>query len=125
MDPRIELGLHIMETNLDKHFSLSYIARCVGLSASRFGHLLKQETGQTFRRHIQEMRLQRAKMLLEDPSLGIKEVASRTGYSSAASFSRSFKERYRLTPGNYRNKKLTNQAYYIRQQRRRSIHNDT
>ena len=48
--------------------------------------------------HIQEVRLQQAKLLLEQDKMNISEVAYAVGFDSLSNFSRSFKKHYGLTP---------------------------
>jgi transcriptional regulator GlxA family with amidase domain len=48
--------------------------------------------------YITTWRMRNARELLLQRSLGVKEVATRVGYSSAASFSRAYKRFYGDTP---------------------------
>ncbi|MGE6757742.1 helix-turn-helix domain-containing protein [Corallococcus interemptor] len=51
---------------------------------------------------IQGLKLQAARALLEDTHLPVSEVCLRSGYLDQASFSRLFKRKTGLTPGDYR-----------------------
>jgi AraC-like DNA-binding protein len=48
--------------------------------------------------HIQEVRLQQARLLLEQDKMNVSEVAYAVGFDSLSNFSRSFKKYYGLTP---------------------------
>ncbi len=105
MDPRISASLRFIEAAADKKFSVSDVAKHVALSQSRFEHLLLQETHRTFRHHLRTIRMRKSKALLRDFTLGVKQVASLVGYSSAASFSRTFKKLYGSSAGESRRKR--------------------
>ena len=47
-----------------------------------------------------------AKLLAEHPELSVAEVARASGFPSADTFSRNFKQRYALTPTQYREQQL-------------------
>ena len=48
--------------------------------------------------HIQKVRLQQAKLLLEQDKMNVSEVAYALGFDSLSSFSKSFKKYYGLSP---------------------------
>ncbi|MDP0495255.1 MAG: helix-turn-helix transcriptional regulator [Verrucomicrobiota bacterium JB024] len=56
----------------------------------------------SFARYMQDKRLERARILLADPSLNVGEVATRTGFGSANYFIRLYRQRYGTTPATSR-----------------------
>ncbi len=60
------------------------------------------EAGTTYRRIVDEVRLEAACRLLEDPSLSLAEIASALGYSDPANFTRAFTRWTGMTPRAYR-----------------------
>ena len=62
--------------------------------------LVKKYTGQSFSHYLREVRMEKAKLLLQQTSLPVAEVAALVGYRHVTSFYRSFRERYGGTPGN-------------------------
>lgn len=60
------------------------------------------EVGKTFKTYLTVYRLNRAKILLKDPDITIKEVAGKTGYVNDTQFIRIFKKYEGLPPGDYR-----------------------
>jgi transcriptional regulator GlxA family with amidase domain len=102
MDPRIKIALKVMGQTTPGQLTLSGVAQTVGLSPSRFEHILKETTGKSFRQHIQRSRIVEAKRLLGNWQLSLKEIAYLTGYSSPASFSRAFRSTVRKSPSQYR-----------------------
>ncbi len=75
-------------------------------------HLSKESIGAAFSKgsqytslasFINEMRLiHGAKLLVEHPKMSIADVATASGFTNNITFSRNFKERYALTPSNFR-----------------------
>ena len=61
-----------------------------------------QQTGEKFSDYLQRARMKEAARLLAGSELRIQEVSMRVGYTTANSFSRSFKQCYRMTPKEYR-----------------------
>jgi transcriptional regulator GlxA family with amidase domain len=79
-------------------------------------HLSKESIGAAFSKgsqyaslasFVNEMRLIRgAKLLVEHPEKSISDVATASGFASNITFSHNFKERYALTPTEFRTRKL-------------------
>ena len=59
-------------------------------------------TGTTLIEYVQNLRVENAKILLEQGLLSVDEVSERTGYEDASFFRRLFKRRTGLTPSEYR-----------------------
>lgn len=102
MDRRVETALHLMKGNLQQKTSLSGIAACVNLSASRLSHLFKTETGVSPAKYLKHARMERAKQLLETSFLSVKQIMVAVGINDSSHFVRSFKNAYGLTPTDYR-----------------------
>ena len=103
MDPRVKAALDIIESEINKPLLVNHLAARVGLCESRFEQLFKRETGHLVKAHIREIRLTKAKSMLSEPSLRIKEVASAVGYKYAPNFTRDFRKCHGKTPSQYRN----------------------
>ena len=102
MDPRIELALQVLGKGAAEDLTVVHLAEEIGLSPSRFEHMLKLATGRTFRQHRQSVRIRRAITLLEDWRLSLKEIAYLSGYASPSSFSRAFRSSVLRSPSEYR-----------------------
>lgn len=59
-------------------------------------------TGCSVTDRLQDIRIERAKRLLEQSGLPVEQIASDVGYSDTSFFRRLFRRRVGLTPGNYR-----------------------
>lgn len=66
---------------------------------------MKAISGISISDYIQNIRLEKAKVLLNETTLTISEVAYATGFSSPSYFSTSFKNKYSKTPKAYRSNK--------------------
>ncbi|WP_297610284.1 AraC family transcriptional regulator [uncultured Sutterella sp.] len=68
----------------------------------RFLHQLFADTDQTCMEALREMRLTRARELLEQSRLSVTDVAMEVGFSRLETFSRHFKQRFGLSPASFR-----------------------
>ena len=102
MDQRVQRVKTLIESGIDRELSVSEMARFVDLSVSHLQHLFKNEMGQSPAQYVQELRLMRARDLLERSSLSIKEIMFRVGAKDRSNFERRFKQAYKLTPVQYR-----------------------
>ena len=107
MDRRIELVIAAIETDVAHAWETAELAALVNLSASRFRHLFKEETGVSVGAYLREQRLERAELLLRTTFLSIKEVMSEAGMSSMSHFVSYFKKRYGVSPSGYRKQLAT------------------
>jgi AraC family transcriptional regulator len=82
--------------------SLQRLAGLCELSVRRLSLYFKNTTGQTLRRYAAEARISRAKALLSDRQLLIKQVAYQSGFQNAAAFTAAFRKETGLTPEQFR-----------------------
>lgn len=102
MDQRIRRALQILRKNYNQSLSLHRIASALSLSPSRFAHLFKQETGQTYKAFLKHRRLERAIGLLKKNYLRVKEIAQQVGYSDPVNFTHDFKKQFKHAPRVFR-----------------------
>ncbi len=98
--------LDYVDRNLaDPDLGVGGIARAFGFS-SRTVHKLFEGEAQTVARLIWDRRLERCREDMADPAMSarsITEIAHLWGFSDSQHFSRAFKQRFGLTPRDYRN----------------------
>jgi transcriptional regulator GlxA family with amidase domain len=104
VDPRIRMALEFLEgfTGAELH----EVASKLNLSDSRLRHLFKKELGIPPSHYLALSRLARAKTLLENSLLRVKEVATLVGAGDISHFVRSYKILYGVTPSQTRNVSL-------------------
>ena len=64
--------------------------------------VVKQKTGQSFLGYVENLRIDKAKTLLEDDTLKVADVASMCGYGTEGAFYKAFKKKVNVSPGVYR-----------------------
>jgi AraC family transcriptional regulator len=82
--------------------SLSDVAGQMMLSTAHLRRIYKQSTGQTLHRFIEEIRISRAKSLLAERNISLKEISYRLGFSHPSAFSFAFKRATGETPNESR-----------------------
>jgi two-component system, response regulator YesN len=87
-------------------FTLSALARQVGMSKHSLSHRFREALGVTFRDYLLKVRLERAKTFLVDGRLSITEVAQSVGFGDLPRFDKVFKRYTGLTPSKYRSSVL-------------------
>jgi transcriptional regulator GlxA family with amidase domain len=95
-DPRIQRALDLLQQN---HAPQSDdLAMTLNLSPSRFRHLFKEELGISPHHYLMNARLHRARALLENSFLRVKEVAALVGVNDLSHFVRDYKMLFNETP---------------------------
>lgn len=88
-----------VEANLDdENFSVVELGGQVGMSRSQLHRKLSALTGFSPNEVIRNMRLERAKQLLEQKAGNASEIAYMTGFNSPAYFAKCFKDYFGVTP---------------------------
>lgn len=82
------------------------IAEQMGLSCGRFRKNFAKASGTSPAKYVMARRLETACKMLEDRKLGLKEIARMCGFCDAFQFSKQFKKGLRLSPTEYRQRKL-------------------
>jgi len=98
----IENILEYIDNNLQRDISLRDIADWIGLSSGYVSTLFKEYIGKNFVDYLNGKRVERAKQLMKDTRLNIKEVGFRVGFNNIQTFMRTFKKYEGITPGQYR-----------------------
>ncbi len=95
----VEQLVNYLEDHYNEKISLDQIAENMYLSPFYISKIFKSETGDTPIRHLINIRLEKARELLESGYGGsVQEVAATVGYDDAYHFSKLFKKRYGITP---------------------------
>lgn len=123
MDQRVHAAIALMNANLHRKLTPVEIAQSVRLSPPHLRELFKSETGTSLARYQRELRLGRAKHLLETTFLSVKEVAASVGIDGVSHFVRDFEKKYGTTPARYaeRHRKTLDISLLSRNLSRRSL----
>lgn len=98
----IERAKVIMTENIHRQVNIQQIAANLGTSYSWFRKAFKDYTDYSPAQYFQELKLRKAKELLTETSLSIKEIAYELDFSSYEYFLSFFKKRVGVTPSEYR-----------------------
>ncbi|CAM4396716.1 two-component system response regulator YesN [Paenibacillus endophyticus] len=91
-----------IEQHLGTDVTLQSIGDSVYLNAIYLSQIYKEITGENLSEYILRVRMEKAKILLEQSSYRIYEITERVGYQSSQHFIRTFKKYYGVTPEIYR-----------------------
>ncbi|WP_407270070.1 response regulator [Radiobacillus sp. PE A8.2] len=97
-----EIKSYIHNNYMDFNLNLNSIAEQINLNASYLGSIFKRATKTNIPKYITKIRMERAKELLENQQLKIKNISELVGYSNQYYFSASFKKYYSKTPSEFR-----------------------
>ena len=100
-DDRLVAMLNYIQAGY-KDVTLEGMAAHFHLSEPYISKYIKEKSGKTFSEHITLTRLKRAKALLRNGNMTIENVAYSVGYPNVEHFNRTFKKRFGITPGQYR-----------------------
>lgn len=100
----IDIVSDLMARKPDLPFRLTAIAAACRITPNHFSHLFHEHHKQGFSEYLTEQRLNRAKILLKNPTLNVSQVAAEAGFRDAGYFSRRFRQVNGVSPGEWRKK---------------------
>jgi transcriptional regulator GlxA family with amidase domain len=98
-DPQIGRALATIHKDTSRPLTLASLSTVSGMSRSAFTARFTSLTGESPMQYVRRWRIYMAGALLREEHISHAEVASRIGYSSAASFSRAFRRHVGAAPG--------------------------
>jgi transcriptional regulator GlxA family with amidase domain len=107
LQPKLTEAVTLMEANIEEPLSTDDIANLVGISRRQLERLFKQYLGSLPSRYYLELRLQRARLLLQSTNISIVQVGLMCGFSSGSHFSTAFGALFGNTPREERQRKLS------------------
>jgi len=90
--------------HLDGDTSLYVLSGHVHLCPEHLLRVFKKQEGVTVLQYINDLKLSRARQMLSDTDIQIKDIATKLGFTSAGYFGRFFKSKLGVTPNYYREK---------------------
>lgn len=102
---RIKNAATYIVDNLETYKGIDELKKETGLNALKLQNGFKHLFKSTINNYVQEIRLQKAKDLLQYGDNNIGEIVNAIGLTSNSYFSRIFKEQYGVSPSHFRNEK--------------------
>jgi signal transduction histidine kinase/DNA-binding response OmpR family regulator len=95
------LEILVLENISNSIFSVDYLVEVLGTNRNTFYGKVKTLTGLSPNKYIQAIRLQKAKELLENSTLSVREITEKVGFKTPDYFTRLFKKEYGKVPSDY------------------------
>lgn len=103
--PKLAEALSLMEANLAEPLPTEDVARLVGVSRRQLERLFKQHLDALPSRYYLELRLNRARRLLQQSGQSILQIGLSCGFSSGPHFSNAYKAHFDKTPRDERSQR--------------------
>jgi len=97
----VAAALEYIETHLAETMTVEDLAEQLNLSPSAFSRMFRETTGRPPYQYVKEVRLDRARALLDERRLAVADVSRAVGYVSVSHFIKAFRARFHMTPGEY------------------------
>lgn len=102
-DASIQKILRYLQQNY-QHASIDSVAAYFHFNPSYMSRFIKKEIGKSFTEILKEIKLNKAKTLLENSKRSVEDIAYEVGYNSVSHFYKVFKSSEGITPIEYKNK---------------------
>lgn len=89
---------YIKENYMNSNLSMDSMATLMNMSYSYFSRMFKEKVGTSFSAYLASFRMERAKELLENTGMTVKQVAEKVGFNDSGTFIRAYKKYYKQTP---------------------------
>ena len=94
----------IFRTNIDQDISIEKVAEELNVSYAWFRKAFKAYSGIAPHQYVLQLKIEKAKALLADPSIQVKEISFSLNFKSTFYFSKLFKEKTGSSPAEFRKK---------------------
>ncbi|MCY1415508.1 HTH-type transcriptional regulator CdhR [compost metagenome] len=98
----LKLALELMHTNIEDPIDIVEIARYARISRRHLERLFRRHVKATPPRYYMELRLTHARQLLQHTNKSLTEISVASGFATLPHFSRCFREKFDVAPGQFR-----------------------
>jgi transcriptional regulator GlxA family with amidase domain len=98
----VQKALELMRTDLARRWTVTSLARRVGLSRPAFARRFVDSTGESPLKYLTRARMQHAARLLGETRWSLAQIGVAVGYASEFAFNRAFKRLLHVAPGTFR-----------------------
>jgi len=104
-------------SEIDGDLRLATLARAAGASPSHFQRRFSKAAGESPKRHVMRLRLEKAAWLLRTTERRVLDIGLTVGFNGHETFSRAFKRAFGRSPTTYRREELERQASRMKRNR--------
>ncbi len=101
-DEFVALAMRFIERNSGADVNVDSVAKAVGVSRRTLERRFRDSTGRSIAQELRRLRLMKAKRLLAETDLLVKQIAHETGFRNSARLHEVFVREEGTTPGAYR-----------------------
>lgn len=105
LSPTLSEAVDYMTSNIDSAINLADIAQATNRSSSHIARMFRVELGMPPHRYLINLRVEKARRLLEKTSMSIAEIAYECGFAHQEHLTRLFRRHCATTPAAYRRSK--------------------
>ncbi|MDY6324914.1 MAG: response regulator [Catonella sp.] len=99
---KIAEAVKYVNENYDKDINMAVVSNYISMNYSLFSFSFKEYTGVNFVSYLKDLRLKKAKELLETTDEKVIDVGAAVGYDNSKHFMKLFKSEYGISPTEYR-----------------------
>lgn len=100
--PIIERVIRYIRDNLSGTISIKQFCEQSNMNPTYIGKLFREEIGMYFSEYVSNLRINKAKFLLESTSYSVSDIAKQVGIYDVSYFVQCFKKKERISPMKYR-----------------------
>lgn len=97
----------ILKSRMTTPPNLVELAHELGTNERKLTEIFRQQVGMTVFDFLLDLRLEKARLLLDEGNMQVQLIADCIGYRNAGDFTRAFRRRYGITPTEYRRVRST------------------
>lgn len=105
---KIERAYQLLNEDLDGYISVEHISDEIGLNVNTLQSGFKKKFGKTVNEFVRNLRIERSVDLLINSELHVSEIVYGLGLTSRSYFSKVFREKYDMSPTEFRKKYKSN-----------------
>ncbi|MBQ8375052.1 MAG: helix-turn-helix transcriptional regulator [Clostridia bacterium] len=101
-NPAVLAALSYIQSNYQEKLDLEFFAKKFNYSKNYFQSIFKAAVGRTPQEYVANVRIEKAKELLNDPSIPLTQIPKQCGFRSQSYFNYLFKKKLNVSPLEYR-----------------------
>lgn len=99
---KMEDAIDYISKNYKRHIDMAEVSNHVSMNYTMFSSVFSKYVGMNFTVYLRKVRIDKAKKLLHNTDMKVKEICQEVGFDDMAHFTRLFKEETGRTPNTYR-----------------------